>query len=114
MSQAIPFSRFEPGDQLLRDAFTVHIVARNLSETSTVQHHLSITARIMARNILATDEAAVEEGQPRRHQHDQAGAEQHESRASSVDVQRGHDGFSFGGFLLKQAENYDWRSTRTA
>jgi len=85
MSQAIPFSRFEPGDKLLRDAFTVHIVARNLSETSTVQHHLSMTPRMMARNILATDEAAVVEGQPRRHPHDQTGAEQPEGRISGVD-----------------------------
>ena len=36
-------------------------------------------------NILASDELAVEKGQPGRHQHDEAGAKQHESRVPSVD-----------------------------
>jgi hypothetical protein len=44
---------------------------------------------MMARNI-AADVAAIEEGQPRRHQHDQAGAKQHESRVPGVDDQMGH------------------------
>ena len=43
--------------------------------------------------VAAADEAPVEEGQPRRHEHDKAAAEQHEAGVAGVEP--GHGGISF-------------------
>jgi hypothetical protein len=67
-----------------------HIAAKADRETKRPPKHRGPTHGNEAldhygQHILASDQAAVEEGQARRHQHDEAGAEQHESRVSGVD-----------------------------
>src|SRR5437868_12717699 len=81
--------------EIVRSGF--HIAAKTHREPERPPQHGRPTHGHKAldhyrQHILAADETAVKKSQPRRHQHDEAGAKQHKSGIACVDVW--HKGFS--------------------